>query len=125
MLKLTIEGIHMNINPDQGKYIRKRMNRLEKYVPRRARASAHAEVTLKKQPLKARHNFTCEISLYLPQEILNCQETTQHPYAAIDVATAKLQTQIEKYKDEHGSPKLRRRLLMRLRRRSSGSPVGQ
>ncbi|MFA5004152.1 MAG: ribosome-associated translation inhibitor RaiA [Candidatus Saccharimonadales bacterium] len=118
MLKLTIEGVHINLDGDLEKYANKKIGGLEKYVPKRARESAHAEVILKRVPSKDKNKFCCEITLHLPHEILNCKETTQHLYAAIDVASAKARHQLQKYKDEHGTPRLYRRLFDRRSRQT-------
>lgn len=115
MLKLTIEGVHASVDADLEKYAQKKIGGLEKYIPRHARQSAHAEVILKKEASKDKNKFTCEITVYLPHEVLNSKETTQHLYAAIDVASAKTHHQLTKYKDEYGSPRLHRRIINRFR----------
>lgn len=123
MMKLTIEGVHVNLDSDLRKYANKKIGGLEKYIPKRARESAHADVILKRMPSKDKNKFCCEITLYLPRETLNCKETTQHLYAAIDVSSAKAQQQLRKYKDEYGVPRMHRRLLKRLSRVRSGQAV--
>jgi ribosomal subunit interface protein len=115
MLQLAIEGVHAQITADLEKYTRKRVGGLEKYLPRHARKSARAEVLLKKVSAKDKNTFVCEITVQLPHGTLNSQEATQRFYSAIDIASAKLQHQLKKYKDEYGSPKLHRRLINRLR----------
>jgi ribosome-associated translation inhibitor RaiA len=39
-------------------------------------------------------------------------------YAAVDIVEAKLKNLLKKYKEKHDSPKLRRRIISRLRRKS-------
>lgn len=116
MLKLTIEGVHITLDTDLEKYAKKKIGGLEKYIPKRARQSAHAEVILKRTAAKDKNKFTCEITIHLPHEVLNCTETTRHLYAAIDVASAKARHQLQKYKNEHGTPRLYRRLFDRRNR---------
>lgn len=123
MIKLTIEGVHINLDSDLEKYATKKIGGLEKYIPKRARESAHAEVILKRVPSKDKNKFLCEITIHLPHEVLNCKETTQHLYAAIDVSSAKAQNQLRKYKDEYGVPRMHRRLLTRLNRMRSNQTV--
>ncbi|MEO6761860.1 MAG: ribosome-associated translation inhibitor RaiA [Candidatus Saccharimonadales bacterium] len=113
MLKMTIEGIHVKLDAELEKYATKKVSALEKYIPRKARASARAEVILRRQPSKDKNDLACEITVHLPHGILNSQEKTQHLYAAIDIATAKARGQLQKYKAEFDTPKLYRRLFNR------------
>ena len=45
--KIEINGVHMDVGDDLRKYVMKKISRLDKYIPRQARDSAHAEVKLK------------------------------------------------------------------------------
>jgi ribosomal subunit interface protein len=116
--KLEISGVHTEVGDDLRKYVLKKIGQLDKYLPKHARQSAHAEVRLKEQAGKTKSDRTCEVVLYLPKEVLTVTETTINIYAAIDIAEAKLKTRLHKYKELHDVPKLRRRVLGRLRRRT-------
>lgn len=114
--KIDISGVHMEIGDDLRKYVIKKLGRLEKYIPSHARKSARLEVKLKESKAKDKNERTCEALLTLPQENLTVAETTINIYAAVDIAEEKLKVQLRKYKDRHGTPKLRQRIIARLKR---------
>jgi putative sigma-54 modulation protein len=115
--KLEISGVHMTVGDDLRKYVIKKIGRLERYIPRHARESAHVEVKLKEGRAKDKNERTCEVIAHLPQGIITLSETTINMYAAVDIVEEKLKTQLHKYKELHADPKLRQRLAARLRRR--------
>lgn len=116
--KLEISGIHTTVTDELRKYITKKIGKLDRYMPGHARASAHAEVLIKESKIKTRKQHTCEIILNLPKETFTIKETTVNPFAAVDIAEEKLKNHLKKYKETHGSLKIHRRLLARLRRRA-------
>jgi ribosomal subunit interface protein len=116
MERLDISGVHLQVDDDLRKYVHKKVGRLDRYIPKYNRPSAHAEVKLKEAKAKGKKECTCEIVLYLPQEVINVKESTVNMYAAVDIAEAKLKSQLQKYKGLHANPKLHRRLLVRMRR---------
>lgn len=116
--KLEIDGVHMEVGNDLRKYVTKKIGKLEKYIPRHARNSAHAEVKLKEGRAKNREQRTCEVILHLPHEQITVSETTVNMFAAVDIVEEKLKTQLHKYKEKNASPKLRQRLMSRLKRQS-------
>jgi len=111
--KFEIQGIHMEVGDDLRRYITKKIGHLDRFTPHHARASLHAEIKLKEGKSKSGDERTCEVIIRLPHETLMVKETTINIYAAIDIAEAKLKLQIKKYKDQHASPRLHRRLLAR------------
>jgi ribosomal subunit interface protein len=88
-------------------------------VPRQARSTAHAVVTLKEVKAKDKKDCVCEVVLHVPIENIAVQESTVNMYAAVDIAEEKLKHALRKYKDTHDKPRLHRRILNRLRRRSA------
>ncbi len=116
--KLEINGVHMTVGDDLKKYVNKKIGGLEKYIPRHARESAHAEVRLKEGRVKAREQRTCEVVLYLPGEVLTVSETTVNMFAAVDIVEEKLKNLLHKYKEKHANPKLHQRLLRHFKRQA-------
>jgi len=114
--KLEINGVHMTVGKDLRKYVHKKIGGLEKYIPKHARKSAHVEVKLKEGKIKTKVERTCEVIIHLPQEVMMVSETTINMFAAIDIVEEKLKHLLHKYKEMHADPKLRRRLLARLKR---------
>lgn len=115
MLRLEISGVHAPVDDKLKRYIRRKVGGLERYVPRRARRSAWAEVKLKETGAssKSRNECSCEVILHLPDEPITVQETTVNMYAAVDIAEEKLKQRLRKYKDLHSPAKLRHRLFRR------------
>lgn len=114
--KLEIRGVHMHVDPKLFAYATKKIGRLDRYISKHARVSAHAEVILKEEVLKTKKNCICEVILHLPQDTITTKESTMNMYAAIDIVEAKLKNQLKKYKELHGNPRLHRRLIAHLRR---------
>jgi len=111
--KLELSGVNFDVDDDLRKYAIKKIGRLDQYAPRQARASFHTAIKLKEGKGKQKDERTCEVIMHLPHETLTIHETTINMYAAIDIAEAKLKTQLKKYKDLHADPKLHRRLFAR------------
>lgn len=98
-MKLDVTGVHIELEDDLKKYVVKKMNKLDKYVPRHARESVHASVMLKESHAKNKRQFTCEIILILPHERITVSESTLNIFAATDIAEATLRNRLKKYKE--------------------------
>lgn len=116
--KLEIDGVHMTVGDDLRKYVTRKIGKLEKYIPKHSRDSVRAEIKLKEGKLKAMEQRTCEVILHLPHEKITVTETTVNMFAAVDIVEEKLKNQLHKYKEKHSGPKLRQRLMARLKRQS-------
>jgi putative sigma-54 modulation protein len=114
--KLEISAVHTQLNPELQKYVTKKIGHLDRYLPRHARASAHAEVILKELQPKNKRQCVCEVILHLPKETIATKEGTVNMFAAVDIVEAKLKNQLKKYKDKHTSHRLHRRILRKIRR---------
>ncbi len=101
--KLEITTVHADVDKEINKYVKKKIGKLDDYMPKHARKSAHAEVKLKEAKLKARKESTCEVTIYVPDATIQASETTVNMYAAIDIVEEKLKTQLKKYKDQQSS----------------------
>jgi putative sigma-54 modulation protein len=100
--KIEIAGIHTDTTKDLQKYVTKKIARLDSYMPKHARKSAHAEVKLKESKAKDKKVCTAEVILSLPGERIAAKETTLNMYAAIDIVEEKLKSQLRRYKDQNG-----------------------
>jgi putative sigma-54 modulation protein len=116
--KFEIDGVHMDVGNDLKRYVTKKIGKLDKYIPRHARESAHVDVKLKEGKAKNKEQRTCEVILRLPHETIIVSETTINMFAAVDIVEEKLKNRLHKYKAKNGNPKLRQRLMSRLKRRS-------
>jgi ribosomal subunit interface protein len=124
--RFEVTTIHTTLDDRLEKYINKKLATLDRYVPRRNRASAHAEVIIKEEKaLKGQSHknpCTCEVTLHLPHEVINVSESTSNPFSAVDIVEAKLKHAITKYKERHAPGLLKRRLAGRSRE-SSEAPI--
>lgn len=118
MIKLDQTGVHTQITEDLKKYINKKIGKLDRFLPRHARESAHAEVFVKQSKNNAKVQHTAEVVLKLQHETLLAKETTVNPFAAVDIVEAKLKNQLKKYKDKYARRKFHHKVLARMRRRS-------
>lgn len=115
--RLEIDGVHYKVDDKLSDYVHKKLGRLDKYMSRHSRESAHVQVKLKSSKSKTKEEFTCEVILTLPDETITVKETTVNIYAAVDIVETKLKNLLKKYKETHESGhRIRRRLVSRLRR---------
>ncbi|HSX43879.1 MAG TPA: ribosome-associated translation inhibitor RaiA [Candidatus Saccharimonadales bacterium] len=117
--KLEISGVHTVLDDDVRKYVTKKIGKMDLYMSRHSKQSAHAEVKLKEAKIKERKQATCEVIMHLPHETFVTKETTLNMYAAIDIVEAKLKNQLKKYKETHESLRLHKRIIRRIKRSSS------
>ncbi len=112
--KLEVDGVHTVLTADLKKYVTRKIGKLDTYMPRKARESAHIEVKLKESKAKDKKQCTCEVIMHLPLQVFTVKESTLNMYAAVDIVEAKLKNQLKKYKEIH-SIRIHRRVLARLR----------
>lgn len=117
--KMEVSGVHFEVGEKLKKYVDKKIGQMDRYMSRHVRESAHAEVKLKEATIKNKKQCTCEVILHLPHDTIMIKETTINMYAAIDIVETKLKNQLRKYKETHDTKRLHRRLLAKLRSRSS------
>jgi len=103
MLKLTVKGVHTDVTDDLEKYVLRKIGKLDKYIPRSARNSAHGQVFLKEFKIKNKKQCACEVVMHLPHEEFVTKETTMNIFAAVDIVEAKLKNHLRKYKDTHNT----------------------
>jgi len=99
--KIDTSGINIDLGDDIKKYIDRKIGRLDKYMPRHARKSAHAEAKLRETNNRLGNKYECEILLHLPGGTIQAKESTLNMFAAVDIVEAKLKNQLLKYKSAH------------------------
>jgi len=114
--KLEITGVHVDTDAKLKKYVQKSVAKLERYMPKHARESAHVDVKLKESKRQQNQQCTAEFIIRLPQDTLTAKESTINLFAAIDIVEAKLLGQLRRYKDTHTNPRFYQRLTKRFRR---------
>lgn len=99
---IDIAGINVELDDDIKKYIRRKVGKLDRYLPRHARDSAHAEVKLKQAANQRQGNkYECEVILHLPNDQVQVKESTMNMFAAMDIVEQKLKNRLVKYKQTH------------------------
>lgn len=101
--KVEVASIHTDGSQDIQKYAKKKISKLDSYMPRHARKSAHAEVKLKEAKSKDKKQCTVEVILHVPGETITAKETTVNMYAAIDIVEEKLKSQLRRYKQQNSA----------------------
>jgi len=112
--KLEINGVHMSVGDDLKKHVGKKIGKLDRYIPKHARPSAHFQIKLKEGKTKGKSERTCEVVVHLPHDVLTVSETTTNIYASVDIVEEKLKTILHKYKEKHAIPKFHRRLFAKI-----------
>jgi putative sigma-54 modulation protein len=97
----------MEASPAVKDYAEERLEKIKKYFSRDPIA-AHGTFSVERN-----HNHTAEFSLTLPNGIvLQARETTEDMYSSIDLAVARIERQVRKWKEKirthkpHGGPRL-------------------
>lgn len=100
--KIEIVGHGVELRDDLKKYITKKVGKLDRYLPRHARKTAHAEVKIRENASAKNGNnkYECEVLLELPGEQITAKEATINMFAAVDIVETKLKNQLRKYKDQ-------------------------
>lgn len=117
MLNITaITGIKYEVDDQTRKYVKKRIGRLERYLPRHARRSATAEVKLKQIDKSNGNKYEAEVILHVPERQLTASDTSSNVLAAVDIVEAKLAGQLRRYKTETIPHIGKRKVLSRFKR---------
>ncbi len=91
-MNLIIKGKQFEVTDSVEEYIRKKMNKLQKYFDQISEAAATVSVE------KHRHIF--EVTLRAKRAIIRVEEESDNIYNSIDRAVEKLERQIIKYKEK-------------------------
>src|SRR3954462_11724304 len=104
-MQLSTTFRHMEASSAVREYAEEKLDRFRKYFTRTP-LGAHAVFSVERN-----HNHTVEILLTLPNGLcVQAQETTEDMYSSIDLAIARIERQVRKWKDKirdhkpHGTP---------------------
>lgn len=116
---IAISGIHYDVNDKMEKYVRNKIGRLDRYMPRTGRRSVRAEVRLTEDKGNRSDKYQAEVVLHIKNGNLTAKEATLNMYAAVDIVEQKLKNQLRKHKEkhfDHRKRKDRKSTFARLRR---------
>lgn len=114
---IDITSIKYEANQKVQAYVRRKIARLDKYLPKHARQSVTADVKLKQVNRDHGNKYEAEIIINVPDKRLTAKDSTVNMFAAIDIVEAKLMSQLRKYKQETIAHVGNRRILRRFKRR--------
>ncbi|HEY0965445.1 MAG TPA: ribosome-associated translation inhibitor RaiA [Candidatus Saccharimonadales bacterium] len=100
---IVISGVKYTPDEQTKKYVRQKIGRLDRFLPRHARKTASAEVKLKQVNRDHGNKYEAEIILRVPNRDLTAKDSTLNMYAAVDIVEHKLASQLKKYKDANVS----------------------
>lgn len=112
---ISIKAIHFELDNNLEKYITKKINKLEKYVPSTSKKSFKAEIILQEEKAQTDNKCKCELLFYLPKETIIIKDSTMNMYAAIDIVEEKMKVSLCRYKELHDGSKKERHLIKRVR----------
>lgn len=95
---IEITGIQFEIDDTTRKYVRRKIGRLDRYLPRHARKSATADVKLRQANRDHGNKYEAEVIMNVPDTVIMAKDYTVNVLAAVDIVEAKLVTQLRKYK---------------------------
>jgi putative sigma-54 modulation protein len=119
---IQITASKMELDRSLKSYINKKIANLDRFLPRHARESVHAEVVLREVNRAHGNKYEGEVILHLPDNIITVKDSTLNAFAVIDILEQKMKNRLAKYKDKH-VPAARSRqhgLFRRLRSRVLG-----
>ena len=122
---IAISASKIELDSALKQYIERKIGRLDRFLPRHARKSVHAEVRLIDVNRPGGNKYECEVIIHVPAATITAKDTTLNTFAAVDIVEEKLKNQLRKYKDAHeqASQGGRHGILRRFKSRLAGSEV--
>ncbi len=121
MIELQISGNNYELSEKIKDYVKDKIGELEKYLPKNARNGVKGSVTLTMDVSGREGNqCICEANIPVKGAVLEAREATINMYAAVDICSAKLKSQILKYKAKNSPRQNRAKVFVsKLMRRSA------
>jgi len=113
---IDISGIGYELEEDIKRYARRKIGRLDRFVPRKARPSLRAEVRLRQTNESHGNKYECEVVFHVPDDQLTAHDSTMNMFAAIDIVEEKMKNTLRRYKEKHSAVGKGNGLFRRLRR---------
>lgn len=118
MMQLKVDGVRFNLDKKTKRYVRRKIGRLDRFIPKSDRNGLHAQVTLIENFSQPNEHYVCEIKLHIrPRDLFVKESTVVSMHTAIDQAEATLQRQLGKFKSQKlNSRQQARRFANRVKR---------
>lgn len=98
-IEITTQGFELTTELD--KYARGKLARVVRRIPRPLRDEAVCSVQFKQRMLSEGKASSCAIRLIVNSTVFDATETTQHAYAAFDIAVAHIESELKMYRAAH------------------------
>lgn len=115
-MKVHLTASGFELTPELEKYADAKLRRLGRIIPKQLRAQASCGVAFKQVKHGATKHNTCVLIIQLADTELKAEETTQHMYAALDIACVHVEHQLIDYAAARRRHRLRRLLRKPFRR---------
>jgi len=113
-MKVRFSAVGFDLDAELDKYAAKKVVHMSRHVPRKEKAEAVCEVQFTHVKSKGIKYSTCAITFRLHEaNELKAEETTQHMYAALDIAAVRIEQQLEDYAKHQKKHRVRNRLKRR------------
>ena len=108
-MKILFSAKGFEVTSDLEKYANRKVSKLAKRIAYKGRDLAECNVFFKKVMRKGTKFNTCEISLKTEENEFKAKETTQHMYAALDIAVVQIEQQLRDEVSRRGKGNLLKR----------------
>jgi ribosomal subunit interface protein len=115
--RFALLGLHTEVDNEVQTYVKEKLAKLDRYIPKHGRNSAQLEIRLWKEKISGKTQAVCEATLHMPRRVISLKEHANTFFAAVDAMKTRLKLLIQKYKDKFTDNKRRRHLTARFRRR--------
>ena len=112
--KIDISGSNYKVEENFQKYAKKRISKLDKYLPRANKKDVVAKIVVTEVDRAHGNKYELSATLEIPGgKVITAKDECSNVYAGIDILEAKLNGQIRRYKLE-ATPHLRRNPLKKI-----------
>lgn len=109
-MKIHFSSKGLELTVELEKYAARKVTHLSRRIPRKLRPAAGCNVSFARATQKGAKLNTCTISLTIDDVELKASETTQHMYAALDIASVQIEQQLKDHVRKQLGGMLRRHL---------------
>ena len=117
-MQIQITGIAYEIDETTRKYIIKKIERLDRYLPKHARKSVSAEVKLEQVDHDHGDKYEVEIIINVPGKLITAKNSTDNMLTAFDATEVKIRSQFDEYKQAVIAHIGKRGIMSRFKRNS-------
>jgi ribosomal subunit interface protein len=101
-MKLHIHATGFDLDSELEKYVEGKLPSIYKTLPRKLRSEASCDIAFDQSVKGSDKMSTCSLSVRFENVQLEVTESTQHMYAALDIAVVYMHQQLENYLVENG-----------------------